>query len=259
MDAYDGSLPRSTSRSRLWLACLALSAPLAGLLPVTPAQAVGEPVNTVPPALTLSGSTLITSDGSWVGHSQPFAYAWFRCANSALESCVHVPGQTSPAYPLTAADTGKRMRSAVRATNDLGSASSFSAPSAIVASPPAPPRAAPKLHPFPRVVIAGTRRGALNHVSELTVTGPRDAVVRLRCRGRGCPLRRTGGIIRRGGKLRLRRAERTYRAGTVIEIRVLDDLEARIGKFTRVRFRRGYPARTDSCLGPRARTPRPCP
>ena len=257
MDAHDGSPRRLTAHSRLRCAGLALSTAFASLLPAAAAQAAGEPVNTAPPQLTLSGSTLITSDGAWVGQTRPFAYAWFRCANSALESCVHVQGQTNPAYPLTAADAGMRIRSAVRASNELGSASSFSAPTTTIPGPP-PPRAAPKLDPFPRVVIAGRRRGALTLVSELVVSGPRGALVRLRCRGRGCPLTRTGGTIGRRGRLRLRRAERTYRVGTVIEIRVLDEDQERIGKFTRVSFRRGIPLRKDSCLEPGARRPSRC-
>ena len=258
MDAHDGSLYRSTVRRRFRLTCSALVAVCAALLPGTAAQAAGEPVNTAPPELRLSGSSLITSDGTWVGQTRPFAYAWFRCADSALESCVHVPGQATPTYPLTAADGGKRIRSAVRASNDLGSASSFSAPTTPIPVARPSPRTALKLDPFPRVVIAGRRRGPLTHVSELMVRGPRGAVVRLRCRGRGCPLRRTAGRIGRRGRLRLRRAERTYRAGAVIEIRIVDDSKKRVGKFTRVRFRRGIPLRQDSCLEPGTRTPSRC-
>ena len=257
MDAHDASPGRSTAHSRWRRAGLALGAALAGLLPTAPAQAAGEPVNTAPPQLTLSGSTLITSDGAWVGQTRPFAYAWFRCANSALESCVHVQGLTNPAYPLTAADAGMRIRSAVRASNELGSASSFSAPTTTIPGPPPPPRAA-KLDPFPRVVIEGRRRGSLTHVSKLMVSGPRGALVRMRCRGRGCPLRRLASTIGRDRRLRLRRAERTYRAGTVIEILVLDQDEERIGKFTRVRFRRGTPGFTNACLEPGAQTPSRC-
>lgn len=263
MAAHDHRRGRSPARCRfrgpLGLACLALIAACAGLLPAGAAQAVGEPVNTAPPVLTLSGSTLITSDGTWLGQSRPFAYAWFRCASTALESCTQVPGQTNPSYPITAADSGKRIRSRVTAFNEVASASSFSGPTATIpAAPPPPPPAAPKLDPFPRVVIAGRRRGSLTLVSELTVSGPRGALVRMRCRGRGCPVSRTGGTIGRRGRLRLRRAERTYRAGAVIEIRVLDEDEGRIGKFTRVRFRRGIPVRMDSCLAPGASAPSRC-
>jgi hypothetical protein len=115
-----------------------------------------------------------------------------------------------------------------------------------------------KLDPFPVVVIAGRQGKRTTSVTELTVRGPRHARVRVRCLGRICPVRRVGARIPAGGRLRLRRAQRIYRAGTGLEIKVT--AEDRIGKYTKVRFRRGRtPSRRDSCLRPGEREPSPCP
>jgi len=110
------------------------------------------------------------------------------------------------------------------------------------------------------VVIAGLRRRRLTFVDELSVRGPAGAIVRLRCSGTRCPVRRLSTTIGARKRLRLRRAQGTYTAGTVLEIRVVDPDAERIGKYTRLRFRaRGAPARTDSCLRPGARRPSACP
>lgn len=125
--------------------------------------------------------------------------------------------------------------------------------------PPAPPpEAAPsKLSPFPVVVVAGRQGERSTKVSELSVRGPRKARVVVRCLGKRCPLRRTDATIPRSKRLRVRKAQRVYRAGLVLEIRVTG--ADRVGKYTRVRFRGGRtPARTDACLQPGASKPSAC-
>lgn len=125
--------------------------------------------------------------------------------------------------------------------------------------PPAPPpEAAPsKLSPFPVVVVAGRQGERSTKVSELSVRGPRKARVVVRCLGKRCPLRRTAAAIPRSKRLRVRKAQRVYRAGLVLEIRVTG--ADRVGKYTKVRFRGGRtPARTDACLQPGASKPSAC-
>lgn len=244
------------------LTALAIAAALSAF--GSAAHAAGEPVNRSAPQLTRAGLNLSTTDGSWVGQTRPFTYEWLRCSTEALESCALIPGETRPTYVITRADIGSRLRSRVTASNQAGSAQAPSGQTGVVEERlfPAPPPPKPAfLSPRPVVVIAGLRRGRLTFVNELAVRGPTGALVRVRCLGKGCPVRKISTSIGTQRRLRLRRAERTYKAGAVLEIRVLDPGAERIGKFTRVKFRaRGLtPLRTDACLKPGARVPSPCP
>lgn len=256
-------------RHRLRTALLA-GAALLCCAPV--AYAVGEPLNTSAPALTRTGLELSTTNGSWIGQTRPFTYEWLRCSNGLLESCAPLAGEVDSTYTLSRGDIGSRIRSLVTASNGAGSARAASDPLGPVTEDSFPPEARPDpeppeparpalLRPRPVVVIAGLRRGRFTFVEELSIRGPVGALVRVRCRGRGCPVRRISTRIRSRRGVRLRRAQRTYRAGTVLEIRVVDSDRERIGKFTRVRFRArgGTPRRTDTCLEPGARRPSPCP
>ena len=115
-----------------------------------------------------------------------------------------------------------------------------------------------RLRPFPVLVIAGRLRGSRTRINTFVVRGPRRAKVSVRCKGRGCPFGRITGTIGKRKRLRVRRAQRTFRAGQVLESRVTG--RNRIGKFTRITFRRGKaPRRFDSCLRPAARKPSRCP
>jgi len=240
-----------------------------GALSLLPSSAIaaGEPVNRSAPEVTRAGLNLSTSDGAWTGQTRPFTYEWLRCTTTALESCGPIIGETRPTYVISRADLGKRIRSRVTASNPAGFAQAASETTAVVEErlfPAAPPPSEPQpslLKPRPVVVIAGRRRGPLTFVDELSVRGPVGAIVRLRCNSGDCPVRRVSTRIGDGRRLRLRRAQGTYSAGAVLEIRVIDDLGERIGKFTRVRFRgRGMtPIRTDSCLQPGASRPSACP
>lgn len=243
--------------------CAALAVAAAVLLAPSAAQAAGEPVNSAAPQLTRSGLGVSTTDGSWTGQTEPFAYEWLRCTDTTLESCSPIAGQTRPDYTITRADLGSRIRSRVTASNPAGSAQSASAPTDVVQERLFAPPPAPKpsfLTPRPIVVIAGLRRGRFTFVDELSVRGPAGAIVRVRCLGKGCPVRRLSTRLRARKRVRLRRAERRYPAGAVLELRVIDAEGERIGKFTRVKFRRRQPPlRTDSCLKPGARRPSACP
>jgi hypothetical protein len=224
------------------------------------ALAAGEPVNREAPELTLEGGTLTTSDGTWVGRTQPYRYAWYRCTGITIPTCAAIPGEGANTYSLRTADGGHRIRSLVTASNQVGSSSEFSAPTGVVARTPVTPgRAEPpkRLSPFPVFVIAGRSRGRLTRLTDVVVRGPRGARVSIRCRGARCPLRRTVARIGAARKVRLRSAQRVYRAGQVLEVRVT--APNRIGKFVRVRFRRGRaPARSDSCLLPGRSRPSSC-
>lgn len=241
----------------------ALAVAVVFLLVPSAAQAAGEPVNASPPQVTRSGLDLSTTDGDWAGQTEPFTYEWLRCTDTTLESCRPIAGQTRPGYTITRADLGSRIRSRVTASNPAGSAQSASPPTGVVEErlfPPPPPPRPSLLTPRPIVVIAGLRRGRFSFVDELSVRGPAGAIVRVRCLGRGCPVRRLSTRLPARKRVRLRRAERRYVAGAVLEIRVIDAEGERIGKFTRVKFRRRQtPVRTDSCLKPGARRPSACP
>jgi len=79
------------------------------------------PSNTAAPTITgtpVSGSVLAATTGSWTGVTiQSYSYQWQRCGTT----CAAVPGATSPAYTLTAADVGSTFRVTVTATNKNGS------------------------------------------------------------------------------------------------------------------------------------------
>jgi PKD repeat protein len=122
--------------------------------------------------------------------------------------------------------------------------------------PGSPARRPVLMRPFPIVRIAGVvmPNGALIRI--LSVRGPRAALVRVRCRGAGCP---ASTAWRKGFKrVRFRRFERRLPSGTRLELFVRQP--GRIGKYTRFVIRGGKPpARVDRCLMPGKRRPVRCP
>ena len=120
---------------------------------------------------------------------------------------------------------------------------------------PAPTAPAP-MRPFPVVRIAGVvlPRGALVRI--LSVRGPRGMQVRVRCRGRGCPV--ASMSLRSATRLaRLHRFERRLAAGTRLEVFVRKP--GKIGKYTRFLIRAGEaPTRVDRCLVPGRARPVRC-
>jgi hypothetical protein len=139
-----------------------------------------------------------------------------------------------------------RLRAVDRTLNEA-----VTAQAVIVREPPA----TPLLTPFPVVQMAGrvTRQGTR---IRLSVLAPDGATLNIRCRGRGCPLRRQTRTARfdqasfgSGTRLiRLRRLSRhTLRPGTVVKIFVTKP--GMIGKYARFKMRRGKPPRrTDACV-----------
>jgi len=122
---------------------------------------------------------------------------------------------------------------------------------------PTPNVTAPgRMRPFPVVRIAGVilPRGA--RVQILSVRGPRWMQVRVRCRGRGCPV----GSMRLTSATRLARLhrfERRLAVGTMLELFVRKP--GKVGKYTRFVIRAGEaPARVDRCLVPGRTRPVRC-
>jgi hypothetical protein len=73
-----------------------------------------------------------------VGSAPAFSYAWLRC-NTAGADCAQISGAGAAAYTPGADDVGHTLRSRVTATQGGRSASSDSAPSAIVVAQPGGP------------------------------------------------------------------------------------------------------------------------
>jgi hypothetical protein len=128
----------------------------------------------------------------------------------------------------------------------------------------APPTATLRLMgPFPLVRLTGrlTPKGA--KVQVLSVRAPRGALVRVsikpKCsKGRRCPAKSGRATVGAKGLVRVKKLELSYRAGTVIEVRVSQGLF--VGKYTRFLVRRGKtPQRVDRCLMPGARRGSACP
>lgn len=117
-------------------AALASVCNVAQLVALRPAP--DPPVSTSPPVVSgvaQEGQALTTTAGSWSGSPTAYDYQWQR-------SGADVPGATSPAYTLTAADVGHTIGVVVTASNSGGAASAASAPSEAVL-PAAPVNTAP--------------------------------------------------------------------------------------------------------------------
>jgi len=99
----------------------------------------GPATNTAPPivsGIARDGQLLTATTGTWDGTPTiTYAYEWQRC-DSAGALCAPIAGATSSTYSLTAADVGSRVRVLVTATNDAGSASAPSSPTALVTAAP---------------------------------------------------------------------------------------------------------------------------
>jgi hypothetical protein len=208
------------------------------------------------------GQVLNASVGFWRSPVQLlFGYQWIRC-DAAGGACAQIPGATGPNFRIKTAQAGARLRAVVSASNSRPrSAQATSAPTLTVAAAVKKKarrkRAARLLSPFPRIVIAGVVIGGVVELSEFTIRGPRGAIVKLRCRGRGCPLR-TRRLRTRATRVRFHSLERAWRAGTVLDVTI--GRRGFIGKFSRFSFRAGaVPRRQDRCLRPGATRPSRCP
>jgi hypothetical protein len=238
----------------------------------------------------------LVADAAWSGDPKPTAaWAWQRCVK-ATGACAAIAGAGAPRYKVVEADVGTFLRVRVKVTNAAGSVTAQSKPTTVVlaaptpaptASPTATPTASPvatatpeptvaappapaasaapvvvapatlvplALNPFPVVRIKGrlTSKGA--RVTLLTVRAPRDVRIDVDCKGSDCPARHYRAPA---GERRLRRFERSLRAGTRLEVRVTKP--GYVGKLTVFVFRRhAGPTRSDRCLVPGRTRPVTC-
>jgi PKD repeat protein len=152
---------------------------------------------------------------------------------------------------------------------DDGGASATTFKTVTVSAPPVTPPPQDKaktsstplpiaLNPFPIVRMRGLilRRGVA--VQILSIRAPEGAVVSVRCKGHGCPVKRVR-VKLQGNQhgVRIHKLERRLRVGTVIEIRITK--KNSIGKYTRFVIRRNAaPSRRDLCVGPASKRPVRC-
>jgi hypothetical protein len=239
------------------------------------------------------GFELTASPGRWTPPSATASYDWLRC-DGAGEGCTRVAGSCDRRYTVRDADLGHTLRARLTVA-EPGEPHVFarSAPTGVVitepyvipppgnagtncvdvtptgpgegtftsagqtgpGTTPAPDSKLPFIDPFPVVRISGRFKGRRTRLTRVTVNAPRGARIRIACKGRGCPYRRKAVAVK---LVRLRALQRTYRPRAKIEIRVTQ--RRRIGKYTRLRTRRGKaPLRIDRCLMPRKSKPVRCP
>lgn len=99
--------------------------------PAFPPRALTPPAISGTPA---DGETLTATTGTWARDPRTLLVEWLRCAG---DDCVAVGHGGS--HELTPDDVGRRLRVRVTATNDGGSTTATSEPTAEIA-PPTPPR-----------------------------------------------------------------------------------------------------------------------
>lgn len=115
----------------------------------------------------------------------------------------------------------------------------------------------PLLSPFPVVRLAGIVTETGVRVRLLAVRAPVCSRITVRCRGRGCPRRRSSKLAGRRS-VRFPAFQRNLAAGVVLEVLVRK--RDRIGKYTRFRVRLNRPpARRDLCLRFEDTQGTPCP
>jgi hypothetical protein len=253
---------------------------------------------TVTEAPTISGVAspgfeLTASPGRWTPPRATASYDWLRC-DATGAGCTRVVGSCDRRYTVRNVDLGHTLRARLTvAVAGEPHVSAVSAPTAVVitepyvipppgdggtacvdvtptgpgqgtftsggqtgpGTTPAPGTSLPFIDPFPVVRISGRFKGRRTTLTRVTVNAPRGARIRIACKGRGCPYRRKAVAVR---LVRVRALQRTYRPRATIEIRVTQP--RRIGKYTRLRTRRGKaPLRIDRCLMPGRSKPVRCP
>ncbi len=84
------------------------------------------------------GQVLQTTQGTWAGTTPiEYDYSWFRCDGAGkpdASDCKRITNANNASYVLREADAGSRIRSQVKATNDDGSDTATSNPTALITS-----------------------------------------------------------------------------------------------------------------------------
>ncbi len=96
------------------------------------------PANTAAPVVSgtaQEGETLTSTTGGWTNSPSSFSYQWRRC-NQSGGGCLNIAGATDSSYELVSDDVDSTIRARVTATNDGGSGSADSNPTAIVTALP---------------------------------------------------------------------------------------------------------------------------
>jgi hypothetical protein len=118
---------------------------------------------------TLTGSRPFNSTtGTWSGNPS-FRRSWLRCTASGA-ACTPIPGATAASYMPTAADTGRRLRVRVTATQGR-SVSSDSNPTGVVPAPPARGGGGGTTPPVDRTKPVGTIRLGSRDLAKAVKTG----------------------------------------------------------------------------------------
>ena len=136
---------RWITRSRLASAVvLALASVAIGAVVASPstgnAASATAPSNTATPTVSgtpQEGATLTASNGTWSNSPTGYTYAWTQCDVNG-DTCAAISGATASTYKVQSANVGHTLRVTVTATNADGSATSTSAPTAVVSSASAP-------------------------------------------------------------------------------------------------------------------------
>ena len=168
---------------------------LAVLAGFADAQANVLPANTTPPSVSgtpRDGETLTASEGTWTGTAPiTYAYQWQRCDGSGL-NCANLAGATGRTYAVQTSDVNNRLRVSVTATNETGSTTASSQPSAVVTPPEGATRLADGRYSIPvssvrlpsRLIISGVEfvpsviRSRAPYTGRFRVTDTRGYIVR---------------------------------------------------------------------------------
>src|SRR4051794_11797008 len=119
---------------------IAITTALVVLLPATSVFAAPPmPRNSTAPTTSgaaVLGGSFVATTGAWTGDAPiAYSYQWQRCT-AAGSSCANISGATAQSYGIVAADVGHELRVGVTGTNSRGTATAYSATTAVVVVPP---------------------------------------------------------------------------------------------------------------------------